>query len=140
MPGSSNRPKYLGPNEYLTDEHLSSDEIGCGPLTERILCSLVKEEVVDSREVAPKTDDDDDDQEGKVKREDEEAGGNGKDKDGGGKTIVEMSTQPRLEVVEFEERLKRELKFIGLLGDDDVSWLLLSLTFLFYNPSFLYVL
>ncbi|RUP18760.1 histone acetyltransferases subunit 3-domain-containing protein, partial [Jimgerdemannia flammicorona] len=120
--GLPNRPKYLGPNEYLTDDHLSSDEIGCGPLTERILCSLVKEEVVDSREVASRAEDDDDEQETKVKREDEDAGGVGKDRDGGGKTIVEMSTQPRQEVLEFEERLKRELRFIGLLGDDDIDW------------------
>lgn len=38
-----------------------------------------------------------------------------------GRTIVELSTRPPDEVVDFEERLKRELRYAGLFGDDEVK-------------------
>ncbi|KAG0173592.1 Transcriptional regulator [Apophysomyces sp. BC1015] len=100
------RLKYLGP-QYLTDDHLYTEDLSCGSLTERLLSCLVREDVMDIAEFT----DGEDPVEVKSELDNLE-----------GKTIMEMSFDPPDEVVEFEERLKRELRYAGLLGDDDIDW------------------
>lgn len=111
------RLKYFSPNETLTDDYLLTEDLTCGTLTERLISSLVTEDVgVDSADlesyVASSHDGSDD-------------GGGDDDDDysnvSEGRTIVELSTRPPDEVVDFEERLKRELRYAGLFGDDEVN-------------------
>ncbi|KAF8967994.1 Transcriptional regulator [Entomortierella lignicola] len=86
----------------LTDENIDQDEVSCGPLTERIICSLIAEEVVDPKEIK-----DDDEQ---VEAE------------------ASLSTTPAASqsnarnYAELEERIKRELRYIGLLGNEEIDW------------------
>ncbi|KAF7728683.1 Transcriptional regulator [Apophysomyces ossiformis] len=100
------RLKYIG-SQHLTDDHLYAEDLSCGSLTERLLSCLVREDVVN---IAELTEGDDPIE---VKPEPENQAG---------KTIVEMTFSPPDEIVEFEERLKRELRYAGLLGDDDIDW------------------
>ncbi|KAF9582172.1 Transcriptional regulator [Lunasporangiospora selenospora] len=80
----------------LTDENIEQEDISCGPLTERIISSLILEDVVDPKEL--KTDEDQPDP----------------------APIVHQSN-PR-NYAELEERIKRELRYIGLLGNEEIDW------------------
>ncbi|KAF9970198.1 Transcriptional regulator [Actinomortierella ambigua] len=86
----------------LTDENIEQDEVSCGPLTERILSSLVAENVIDSSD---------------IKQDDDSAAAG----------PAAGSQPPRgppnpCNYAELEERMKRELRYIGLLGDDEIDW------------------
>ncbi|KAF9155171.1 Transcriptional regulator [Mortierella sp. AD011] len=84
----------------LTDENIDQDEVSCGPLTERIICSLITEDVVDAKEVK----DDDEQMEPSA-------------------PSASASTQSNARnYAELEERIKRELRYIGLLGNDEIDW------------------
>ncbi|CCJ29610.1 unnamed protein product [Pneumocystis jirovecii] len=90
---------YGSPSQ-LTDEHLYTEEISCGPLLERLLCAILKEENVSDDE--QKTDD------------------NEKDSDlsnSGSKIPIIKADYHTL-----EERLKRELRYIGILGEKEIDW------------------
>ncbi|KAF9421050.1 Transcriptional regulator [Podila epigama] len=76
----------------LTDENIDQDEVSCGPLTERIICSLIAEDV-----------------DSKLIKQDDEPGPSG------------INSQPR-NYAELEERVKRELRYIGLLGNEEIDW------------------
>ncbi|KAF9382307.1 Transcriptional regulator [Podila verticillata] len=78
----------------LTEDNIDQDEVSCGPLTERIICSLISEEV------DPKL----------VKQDDESAS----------QPAITQS-HPR-NYAELEERVKRELRYIGLLGNEEIDW------------------
>ncbi|KAG0223594.1 Transcriptional regulator [Actinomortierella wolfii] len=85
----------------LTDENIEQDEVSCGPLTERILSSLVAENVIDPSE---------------IKQDDDSTS-----------ATTSATPQPRgppnpCNYAELEERMKRELRYIGLLGDDEIDW------------------
>jgi len=75
----------------LTEENIDQDDISCGPLTERLLSSLIAEEVVAPKEV----------------------------KDGNDDQNQEVQPSAR-NYAELEERIKRELRYIGLLGNEEV--------------------
>ncbi|KAI7816550.1 histone acetyltransferases subunit 3-domain-containing protein [Gamsiella multidivaricata] len=83
----------------LTDENIDQDEVSCGPLTERILCSLISEDVVDSKEL--KQDDDPPPSPSPAQ------------------TGVQSTAR---NYAELEERIKRELRYIGLLGNEEIDW------------------
>lgn len=111
---TTDKLKYLQNNE-LTDENLLQNDIGCGTLTERLLSSLVAEELLDPSELLqPEEDEEMDDA---TNSEDTHANMNKHH----GRTIMELSSEPTDEIVGFEERLRRELRYAGLFGDDDVS-------------------
>ncbi|KAG1058896.1 hypothetical protein G6F42_028495 [Rhizopus arrhizus] len=38
------------------------------------------------------------------------------------KTVTQLTPDPTEDIVEFEERLKRELRYAGLFGDEDIDW------------------
>ncbi|KAG0258488.1 Transcriptional regulator [Mortierella polycephala] len=82
----------------LTDENIDQDEVSCGPLTERIICSLISEEVVDSKEL----------------KQDE-------DVSAPSPSPAALQSNAR-NYAELEERIKRELRYIGLLGNDEINW------------------
>ncbi|KAI9031030.1 histone acetyltransferases subunit 3-domain-containing protein [Phycomyces nitens] len=103
------RLKYLVSKHSLTDDHLSTQDLSCGSLTERLLSSLIREDIVDASEAHFQQEADDD---FGVEREMEL----------GGKTVLEILPYPPPEIVDFEERLRRELRYAGLLGEDDVDW------------------
>lgn len=115
--------KYL---YEITDENLLQDDVSSGSLTERLLSSLVAEDLLDPSQLntasKSQSDDDEDDQsnqlEDQIKQEKHH-----------GRTIVELSSDPTDEIVSFEERLRRELRYAGLFADDDVSCIL------FFFPS-----
>ncbi|KAI8100175.1 histone acetyltransferases subunit 3-domain-containing protein [Halteromyces radiatus] len=125
------RLKYFSPSETLTDDYLLTEDLTCGTLTERLLSSLVTEDVgVDAADIESYIASSHDDG---TKGIDLHGIGGGDDDDGNdddddytnsseGRTIVELSSRPPDEVVDFEERLKRELRYAGLFGDDEVDW------------------
>lgn len=110
------RARYLRPNEQISEDYLLTEDLSCGSLTERLLSSLVIEDIVDKDEVKA------------LIAEDDDGGGDSEGMDVDtensahqeGRTIVELSYEAPEEVVDFEERLKRELRYAGLFGDDDV--------------------
>ncbi|KAF9189449.1 Transcriptional regulator [Haplosporangium sp. Z 767] len=82
----------------LTDENIDQDEVSCGPLTERIICSLISEEVVDPKEL-------------------------NQDDDASAPSPSPAAPQSNARnYAELEERIKRELRYIGLLGNDEINW------------------
>ncbi|KAI8329044.1 histone acetyltransferases subunit 3-domain-containing protein [Chlamydoabsidia padenii] len=103
------RLKYFSPNETLTDDYLMTEDLTCGTLTERLISSLVTEEVGDVDSYVASSHDGSDDEDDYSNSSE-------------GRTIVELSSRPPDEVVDFEERLKRELRYAGLFGDDEVDW------------------
>ncbi|KAG0198748.1 Transcriptional regulator [Mortierella sp. GBA30] len=96
-PTPSRNTVYNQPFE-LTDENIDQDEISCGPLTERIICSLISEEVVEAKE---------------IKQDDESSGSST------APATVQASAR---NYAELEERIKRELRYIGLLGNEEINW------------------
>ncbi|KAF9939505.1 Transcriptional regulator [Mortierella antarctica] len=82
----------------LTDENIDQDEVSCGPLTERIISSLISEEVVDSSD---------------MKQDDNLSAPSPSP------AAVQSSAR---NYAELEERIKRELRYIGLLGNDEINW------------------
>lgn len=111
---TTDKLKYLQNNE-LTDENLLQNDIGCGTLTERLLSSLVTEELLDPSELQLEEDEEMDDV---ANSEDTHSNTNKHH----GRTIMELSSEPTDEIVGFEERLRRELRYAGLFGDDDIDW------------------
>lgn len=116
----SERIRYLESPELFTEEHIAHFDLGCGTLTERLLSSLLRENVLSLSDVNGYTDVDedessiDDDMDAKKARNDNTAG-----------TVAEPTFHPPERIVNFEERLKRELRYAGLLVEDDVSTILL---------------
>ncbi|KAG0169554.1 Transcriptional regulator [Apophysomyces sp. BC1034] len=113
---TADRVKYLGPNIPLTDDYLLSEDLSCGRLAERLLSSLVPEDTVNPSEQSA---DEDDDNEETVESE---MMTNHTENEFEGRTIVELSTAPPDSIMEFEERLKRELRYTGLFGEDDIDY------------------
>ncbi|CAO3647775.1 unnamed protein product [Cunninghamella blakesleeana] len=109
--------KYFSSKDTLTDDHLMTEELSGGTLTERLLSSLVAEDLGVSESdlesyVSSSHDNDNED------IDMNESNNN----NSGGRAVVELSSKPPTEIVDFEERLKRELRYAGLFGDDDVDW------------------
>jgi hypothetical protein len=110
--------KYL--KQPLTDQQLLKDDISCGTLTERLISSLVQENLLDG-EPSGQEDREEEEEEEENDDDDYEQDDSVIDKKYNAKTVVQMATDPVDEVVGFEERLKRELRYAGLFGDEDVS-------------------
>ncbi|GAO46772.1 hypothetical protein SAICODRAFT_16897 [Saitoella complicata NRRL Y-17804] len=95
-----------GNADDLTDQYLMTEEISCGPLTERVLAALIKEQVAGT--------------EGLTLADGVEENGVQGAKEGGDKAW--KISQVRMDYVAFEERLKKELLYIGLLTEEEVDW------------------
>ncbi|KAI5476233.1 hypothetical protein MNV49_007933 [Pseudohyphozyma bogoriensis] len=82
--------------DVLTEDALGAENVFLGPLSERLIAALALEEGVDeSVELSDKVD------------RDEE---------------LEPQKSDVLDAVDLEDRIKRELKFIGLVGEEEVDW------------------
>ncbi|KAL1919295.1 uncharacterized protein VTP21DRAFT_1988 [Calcarisporiella thermophila] len=100
-------PRGDDPASHLNDEILTiNDVVSCGPLMERILSSLIQEAVVDAQDILQQKQSDDE-------KEDEGIGA---------EEFEKSRVPPRNDIVDMEERIKRELQFIGLLGDEEIDW------------------
>ncbi|CAO3640733.1 unnamed protein product [Mucor hiemalis] len=111
--GSHDHLRYLSSYDQITDDHLFKDDISCGNLTERLLSSLVADEITGNGNIAIASEDDEDmysilpnEQVGKHYS----------------RSIDEISSIPPDDIAQFEERLKSELRYAGLFGEDDVDW------------------
>ncbi|KAJ2019135.1 Transcriptional regulator [Coemansia sp. S3946] len=107
----------------LVDSDLSLNSVRLAPLTERIISALVAERLVLNGE-------------GWGAHSKHEVAGNGVNGSGGGEgnpandsgsEESDDGVEPRQlsssgETISLEERLKRELRYIGILDDDDVDW------------------
>lgn len=107
--GSHDHVKYL--THPLTDDHLFKADISCGQLTERLLSSLVADDGITIH-------DEEDDQEDMLTNE-MFTTTKGYIHN---RSIEEMSSVPPDDIAIFEERLKSELRYAGLFGEDDVSF------------------
>ncbi|KAL9547089.1 hypothetical protein MBANPS3_006337 [Mucor bainieri] len=107
--GSHDHVKYL--THPLTDDHLFKGDISCGRLTERLLSSLVADEGIMIH-------DEEDDQDDVISSE---LPNTNKDYHHS-RSIEEVSSSPPDDIALFEERLKTELRYAGLFGEDDVDW------------------
>ncbi|KAJ1918877.1 Transcriptional regulator [Mycoemilia scoparia] len=85
----------------LSDADLVKTNIRCAPITERIICSLVRENIVPQNEIISFEDEDDDQTNG---------------------SSYKSRVQQNSEVPDLESRLKQELRYIGILGDEEVDW------------------
>lgn len=95
---SSSSHDHLRYIDQITDDHLFKDDITCGNLTERLLSSLVADDNITIAE---------------------------EDDDIFNYDPVGKQYTPHDDIVQFEERLKSELRYAGLFGEDDVSCLIL---------------
>ncbi|ORX69905.1 hypothetical protein DL89DRAFT_234695, partial [Linderina pennispora] len=100
----------------LVNSDMSLNSARLAPLTERIISALVVEQLLSG--------DDKTDGSGKVKSEDPATNHAGSRSDDGasdaGDDLRQLSSSG--DAVPLEERLKRELRYIGILDDDDVNW------------------
>ncbi|OBZ80412.1 Chromatin-remodeling complexes subunit ngg1, partial [Choanephora cucurbitarum] len=95
--------KYLQSQQSLTDQHLMYDDLGCGTLTERLISSLVTENIINSDTEDYKSMCESD------REDDYDAYENhGVDHKRHNAKAILLSEPPE-EVAGFEERLKREL-------------------------------
>ncbi|KAI9483520.1 MAG: histone acetyltransferases subunit 3-domain-containing protein [Benjaminiella poitrasii] len=105
---SSVKHRYLRDHQPMVDDHLLCNDMSCGQLTERLLSSLVPDP--SGHQEAELEDDD------SVIMDENDV-------------IVERNYHnnklhmvPPENIVDFEENLKRELRYAGLFGEDDVDW------------------
>ncbi|KAK9763489.1 Transcriptional regulator [Basidiobolus ranarum] len=80
------------------NEDASVENLECGPFTERIVCALLQENSINSGDWM----------------EDEDSESNTED-------TLQSDAFPT-QLVNMEERLKMELRYIGILGDEDINW------------------
>ncbi|KAI7889177.1 histone acetyltransferases subunit 3-domain-containing protein [Mucor mucedo] len=92
---SSSSHDHLRYVDQITDDHLYKDDITCGNLTERLLSSLVADDNITIAE---------------------------EDDDIFNYDPVGKHYTPHDDIAQFEERLKSELRYAGLFGEDDVDW------------------
>jgi hypothetical protein len=105
--GSHDHLKYLGSSDRLTDDHLFKDDISCGHLTERLLSSLV----ADSTQIDIAQEEEDEFMASDLVLPTKSYN----------RSIEEISSVLPDDIAQFEERLKRELRYAGLFGEDDVK-------------------
>ncbi|KAI9342154.1 histone acetyltransferases subunit 3-domain-containing protein [Pilaira anomala] len=80
--------------DQITEDHLYKDDITCGNLTERLLSSLVPDDNITIVE----------------------------DEDDIYYNYDPVGKPPYHDIAQFEERLKSELRYAGLFGEDDMDW------------------
>ncbi|KAK9456151.1 histone acetyltransferases subunit 3-domain-containing protein [Dipodascopsis uninucleata] len=112
-----------GSLEFLTDETLETEEVSCGPLASRILSALLKDESDDANI------------NGSTGGENGSgaAGSNGLGEDGTQQPVLSSSSafaeqqgwrvsSVKADYQTLEDRLKREFRYVGILGEDEVDW------------------
>ncbi|KAG2188326.1 hypothetical protein INT44_001079 [Umbelopsis vinacea] len=113
------RARYLETPESFTDDHFGQYNLSCGSLTERLISCLLRENLLSPDEINghadtdadPIMEDDDDDMDTTEATNDQHT-----------ITAAEPSLYPPDRIINFEDRLKRELRYAGLLVEDDIDW------------------
>ncbi|KAK9483410.1 histone acetyltransferases subunit 3-domain-containing protein [Lipomyces starkeyi] len=115
-----------GTSEHLTEDHLETEDISCGPLASRILSALLKDESEDtilpnSTAATPAP--------GATtpnKPEDDATAAAEPQVLSSSSAFAEQQgwrvSSVKADYQTLEDRLKREFKFVGILGDDEVDW------------------
>jgi hypothetical protein len=113
------RTRYLESPESFTDDHFGQYDLSCGSLTERLISCLLRENLLSPNEINghedadadPNMEDDDDDDMDTTEASNDQP------------TVAaaEPTLYPPERILNFEDRLKRELRYAGLLVEDDVS-------------------
>lgn len=98
----------------MADDHLLRHELSCGELTERLLSTLIPEPLNDDlrQELHEEATEDDP---GMIHAEEEQEE---EEEEEGGRTVAALASAVPDHVVDFEDRLKRELQYVGLLDMD----------------------
>lgn len=96
--------RYLANPHDISDPQLLQNDIGGGSLTERLISSLVVENIL-TEDINLNEDEQEDGQDIVEKKH----------------TRTMLQSDPPAEVVDFEERLRRELRYVGLFSDEDVT-------------------
>ncbi|KAK4058888.1 Transcriptional regulator [Microbotryomycetes sp. JL221] len=102
--------------EHLTEEASGAENVSLGPLSERLVAALAFNQPGQ---------DDEDSGEGGSGSDDARSrpnGVNGIHTGNHDETNAMVDRSTNLDAVELEDRIKRELKFIGLLPEDEVDW------------------
>jgi hypothetical protein len=97
--------RYLANPHDISDPQLLQNDIGGGSLTERLISSLVVENIL-TEDINLNEDEEEDDPDIVERKH----------------TRTMLQSDPPAEVVDFEERLRRELRYVGLFSDEDVDW------------------
>jgi hypothetical protein len=118
MNGHAEKRRYLESPDQLTEEYVSHHDLGCGNLTERLMSSLLQENIIsaDPLDGLGDTDNDASSVEENPHMVQDIVHTNGE------YHIPEPSHEPPKRILNFEERLRRELRYAGLLMEDEVSW------------------
>lgn len=120
--GSHDHLRYLSSYDQITDDHLFKDDISCGNLTERLLSSLVADEMTGNDNIIAIANEDDEDTYSILPNSSSSSSSEpvGKQQHYS-RSIDEISSIPPDDIAQFEERLKSELRYAGLFGEDDVK-------------------
>jgi hypothetical protein len=94
----------------------SQQEIDSSSLTDRLISSLVKENLLPDEITS---DDDDNNEEDEAERENDIIT-DVLERKYNARTVTQLNADPTEDIIGFEERLKRELRYAGLFGDEDV--------------------
>ncbi|KAG2186222.1 hypothetical protein INT43_002660 [Umbelopsis isabellina] len=116
--GHAEKRRYLESPDQLTDEYVSHHDLGCGNLTERLMSSLLQESVISADELDGfgVTDNDTFSVDEKSNMMHDSLHTNGD------YHTPEPSHEPPERILNFEERLRRELRYAGLLIEDEIDW------------------
>ena len=111
--GAAAKVAPSGSADVLTDAALETENISCGPLAERILCTLIREETLPGEE----TKQEDGERDGSTVATSPAAGGGNPPPAEDSNPSFFRVAPSKADFSTLEERLVRELKFIGLFPD-----------------------
>ncbi|KAK9474067.1 histone acetyltransferases subunit 3-domain-containing protein [Dipodascopsis tothii] len=99
-----------GSSEKLSEDSLATEDISCGPLASRLLSALLKDE--SDADGTPRKDDDE------LSRDTSGISSSSAFPEQQGWRVSSV----KADYLTLEDRLKREFKYVGILGDDEVNW------------------
>ncbi|GAA5903899.1 Ada3 domain-containing protein [Sporobolomyces salmoneus] len=118
---------------HLSEEAMATENIFLGPLSERIMSALAFEESVNlglldgsgngnGREGSVEGDEEENGFRGGGRDGDDEDAEGEDDMEDGMAGMASAGEKVEMDAVDLEERIKRELRFIGLLPEEEVDW------------------
>jgi hypothetical protein len=112
------RTRYMESPESFTDDHFGQYDLSCGSLTERLISCLLRENLLSPDEINGHEDTDAD---RNMEDDDADMDATEASNEQPTMTATEPTLYPPERIINFEDRLKRELRYAGLLVEDDVS-------------------
>ncbi|KAH8556646.1 histone acetyltransferases subunit 3-domain-containing protein [Umbelopsis sp. PMI_123] len=111
------RTRYLESPESFTEDHFGQYDLSCGSLTERLISCLLRENLLSTEEMNGHADTDAD-----PSTEDDDIDTTESINDKPTVAAAEPTLYPPERIINFEDRLKRELRYSGLLVEDYIDW------------------